>query len=715
MNIPPKTLEDLEFNKVLEEIATHARTERVKRVILQTKPLKNEKAALFRLKATNEYLAAIEGANRFPFGDYSDIREELEKLDIENYRLSADSFLAIRSQMKQIRELKNFLEKFENYYPVLNEQIRRLDFKDEIMKEIEKVFDKNGEIKDSASPALKDIRNSKKNVSAQLTKAFNSALKASFDYLDDIGESVMDGKRVLAVASMHRKKVNGRLVGMSKSGSISFIEPESVLNLQRSLDELQEDEKLETQRILFNLTELMREFQPELISYQNFLFQLDLISSQAKYAFDINAVLPKINRTKRIHLIDAYHPLLYFKHKKEKKKIIPQTLSLNEGNRILVISGPNAGGKSITLKTIGLLQLMIQSGILVPVHRNSEMSFFDSIFTDIGDNQSIENQLSTYSYRLKQMQMFLRKSDENTLLLIDEFGTGTDPELGGALAEVFLEEFYEMEAFGIFTTHYTNIKVLVEGLDAAQNASMLFDERSLEPLYLLEVGQAGSSFTFEVAQKNKIPFRLINRAKKKTERNKVRLDKTILKLQQEKFDVQKTRYQLKELKTKSEEHQEILEQTQDRIQSKLVDFQRLYESDQKIFQLGKKVDEMADDYLKNKSRKKLIGEFLKLIEMENSTKSTAHFKEKRTEQIAKKKLKKDLEKNADKIKEIQVKTKIKEKEEVQKKIDSLKKGDRVRIKGSVSSGTVEKIENETITINYGTFRTKISIFEVEKI
>ena len=218
----------------------------------------------------------------------------------------------------------------------------------------------------------------------------------------------------------------------------------------------------------------MREFQPELISYQNLLFQMDLIASQAKYAFEINAVLPNINYEKRIHLIEAYHPILWLKHHQENKKIIPQTLGMNKDQRVLVISGPNAGGKSITLKTIGLLQLMIQSGILVTVHPKSEMSFFDAIFTDIGDNQSIENQLSTYSYRLKQMQYFLRKSNENTLLLIDEFGTGSDPELGGALAEVFLEEFYEMEAYGIFTTHYSNIKILVEQLEAAKNASMLF-------------------------------------------------------------------------------------------------------------------------------------------------------------------------------------------------------------------------------------------------
>lgn len=715
MNIPDKTLEDLEFHTVLAEIEKYAKTDRVKRVIQKTRPLSSQKAINFRLNATNEFLSGLQGENRFPFGDYSDVREDLERLEVENFRMPPSTFLAIKTHMQQILELKKFLEKFESYFPVLHSRVQKIDYQKEVLTQIEKVFDKHGEVRDNASPDLKSIRVKIKATSNKLSDTFNGTMRANREFLDDIGESVVDGRRVLAVSSMYRKKVAGRLVGSSKTGSISYIEPEAVLRIQRELDELKEDEKKIIDVVLLALTSLMREFQPELISYQNFLFQMDLIASQAKYAFEINAVLPNINYEKRIHLIEAYHPILWLKHHQENKKIIPQTLGMNKDQRVLVISGPNAGGKSITLKTIGLLQLMIQSGILVTVHPKSEMSFFDAIFTDIGDNQSIENQLSTYSYRLKQMQYFLRKSNENTLLLIDEFGTGSDPELGGALAEVFLEEFYEMEAYGIFTTHYSNIKILVEQLEAAKNASMLFDENSLEPLFLLEVGQAGSSFTFEVAQKNKIPFRLINRAKKKIERNKIRLDKTILKLQQEKFDVQKTKIQLKEIQSKSEEQRVELEETQDKIQSKLVDFQRLYENEQKLMHLGKKVDEMADEYLKKKSRKKLIGEFLKLIEMENAAKPKEHFKFKKRQLKAKQLLKQDLTKNADKLQEVKQKIEKKHKEDTQQKIAALKIGDRVRIKNSSSVGTIDKIEGETITINYGSFRTKISIFEVQKI
>ena len=252
---------------------------------------------------------------------------------------------------------------------------------------------------------------------------------------------------------------------------------------------------------------------------QNFLLQIDIIYAKAKYAQEINAVLPTINIKERdIKYLKAYHPLLLNANRIEGKKTYPQDLCLDSKNRIIIISGPNAGGKSITLKTMGLLQLMLQSSMLIPVHEKSNSCLFDQILTDIGDNQSIENHLSTYSYRLKNMKSFLKKFNSNTLFLIDEFGTGSDPDLGGALAEVILEDFYEREAFGLITTHYSNLKILATELPAMSNANMQFDSKTLEPVFKLILGEAGSSFTFEVAQKNGLPFNLINRAKKKIER-----------------------------------------------------------------------------------------------------------------------------------------------------------------------------------------------------
>src|SRR5690606_24974630 len=318
-----------------------------------------------------------------------------------------------------------------------------------------------------------------------------------------------------------------------------------------------------------------------------------------------------------------------------------------------------------------------------------------------------ENQLSTYSYRLKQMSYFIRNVDENTILLVDEFGTGSDPELGGALAEVFFEEFYERKAFGIFTTHYTNIKIAAENLPEAINASMLFDEKTLNPLYKLEIGQAGSSFTFEVAEKNKIPFRLINRAKKKVEQDKVRLDKTILKLQQEKFEIQKTKNQVEELKITSEEQNKELESTQEKIREKLVDFQLLYDNELKALNVGKKMNEWADDYLKSKNKKKLISNFLKWVEMENSKKTETISIEKKKEKIVEKEVKKELKKNKEILVEEKQKIEEKKEKEIQKSIDNLKPGDRVKIKDSTSVATVEKIEGKSVLLNYGQFTAKV--------
>src|SRR5690554_2032261 len=335
---------------------------------------------------------------------------------------------------------------------------------------------------------------------------------------------------------------------------------------------------------------------------------MDLLYAKAKYATKISAVMPILSKEKRISLQKAYHPLLLVSNNKRNQKTYPQTIELDISKRIIVISGPNAGGKSITLKTVGLLQVMLQSGMLIPVEPQSEIWFFKRVMTDIGDNQSIENHLSTYSYRLKKMNQFLRKCDDKTLFLIDEFGTGSDPELGGALAETFLEVFYERNAFGIITTHYTNLKLLANELPDAINANMQFDRKSLEPLYQLQLGEAGSSFTFEVAQKNGIPYSLINRSKKKVERGKIRFDKSIADLQKERSKLQKTTDSLKSKELLTAKQKDKLEEINARIQQKLEGYQELYDSNQRLIYLGQKINDLSEKYFVNKKKKDLIGE-----------------------------------------------------------------------------------------------------------
>ena len=718
MQILQDHMNELEFPKLLEEITPYAYSPRVAEKISNIKPLP-QKEAEFLLKKTSEYLSSYESENYIPFDEYEDIEEPLKLMLIENFRLETSAFLRIRKITEQIGKLQSFFPKFSENFPNLEEEIKGLEFRKEIIDKISAVFNRFGEVKNEASPLLKEIRESisiaKKNIQENFNKSLNH--HAQQDFLDEIRESTIEDQRVLAVKSGFKKRVSGRVLGVSKTGSITYIQPDSVVRHYHQLRESEEEQKKEVDRILRKLTSEIAEFHTQLSDYQEYLYNLDITRAKAKFAEKINGILPKINTHKTLKLIDAYHPLLWLRNTQENKAIFPQTLQLSEKNRIICISGPNAGGKSITLKTLGLLQLMIQSGILVPIHPRSEMFFFDKLMTDIGDNQSIENHLSTYSSRLKKMSRIVREADENTLLLIDEFGTGSDPELGGALAEAFLEFFYEKESFAVITTHYTNIKLVVEQLPHAQNAAMLFDEETLEPMYKLEVGQAGSSFTFEVAEKNNIPRFIIHSAKKKIERDVVNLDKTIVKLQQEKFEVEKLKSDLTEKREITQNKRENLQKLNEQLQQKLYNFQKLYEEEYRKLQFGTRIQSFIDDYAKGKSRKDIVKEFIKILEQEKFRKNQNTEKiEAEKLKVVKRKVTQELKKESVIQTITETQEKIQERERRERAL-WLKVGQRVRIIGSTSIGTIEKIDSKTnkATINYGLFKTQISTDELERV
>ena len=542
LSISTKTLQDLEFNTVLEQTAEYCISNLGKLKTLEIQPFSNKRKLFFELNLVNEYVSSFENENRIPNHYFEDITEEIKRLAIENSFLEIEGYLKITTTSDTVNEQKKFLKKFATYYPTLFQLSENIEFTTVVSDSIKKIITSYGEIADNASPILKQIRKDIGSVRGKISESFSKALTRNIasGFLDDIKETIIDNQRVLAVTAMYRKKIKGSLLGSSKSGNIVYIAPQATLTHSRELQNLIYEEKQEIVKILRALAEEIRPFVNLLKEYIEFLTHLDVIDAKAKYANSINALLPKITKEKKIYFKNAFHPILWKKNKQQNIETVPQTIQLNHQQQIIVISGPNAGGKSITLKTIGLLQTMLQSGLLIPVDERSSTTLFNTILTDIGDNQSIENQLSTYSYRLKNMHNFLRKCDDKTLFLIDEFGTGSDPELGGALAEIFLEEFHQKEAYGIITTHYANLKVLANELDNVTNANMQFDERTLEPLYKLFIGQAGSSFTFEVAQKNGIPYSIINRAKKRVENEKIRLDKTISKLQKERNRLQKT-------------------------------------------------------------------------------------------------------------------------------------------------------------------------------
>ena len=751
--ITQKTLNDLEFNRVLQLISEFCATDPGKKEVLQLRPLSGLQAVLNELDQADEYLSSFTFDNRIPNHYFEDITKEMHLLQIEDSFLEGASFLKISSVSATVNELIRFLKKNKEIYPVLYHQIGKINYTTKIILSIERIISNFGDVKDKASEELYQIRKEINRIRGQIGASFTRALNqySNSGYLDDIKESVVDNQRVLAVQAMHRKKIKGTILGSSKTGSIVFIAPQSTLQYTREIQNLLYEEQEEIVKILKKLTDEIRPFQDLLLIYQSYLTHLDTVTARAKYALHSHACKPGISKEKQIHLIDAYHPILWDENNKNKLKTIPQSVTLNKEQRIIVISGPNAGGKSITLKTIGLLQVMFQSGILIPVNNKSKISFFENVLTDIGDNQSIENHLSTYSYRLKNMRNFLRKCNQNTLFLIDEFGTGSDPELGGALAEIFLEEFYEKGAYGIITTHYANLKVLASELDQMINANMQFDQRSLEPLFKLNTGQAGSSFTFEVAQKNGIPFSLINRAKKKVEKEKIRLDKTIAKLQKERLQLQRKAERLEQEKSKAEESSTDLVAKQKKIQEKINSFQELYDNNQKMLAYGRKINEFTNRYFQRKNKKELISDFLKWVTIEQTRfeklkkdkvsvklkKITPKEEEKipvskrerkkinREKRILQKQKEEELKQKETELKKAEEevlkevekvrirKKKLKKREEFLKTDYQFKINDRVRLVDGNAKGTIEKIEKNIATINYGLFTAKAGLNKLE--
>ena len=714
INIHEKTLQDLEFSTVLQQVSEHCVTDLGKAKALEIVPYDNKKTLLISLQLTHEYVSSFDNGNRIPNHGFDVITKELQLLNIENTYLETHSLKKLISISLTVNEILKFFKKFAEYYPNLHQYTSHIEITTKIIEKVDAVVDRFGDVKDNASALLSGLRQNINKIKGKINSSFTTALNAyhNLDYLDDIRESVVDNKRVLAVKAMHRRNVKGAIMGGSKTGSIVYIEPEATLQHSRELNNLEYEEGEEVIRILKEVTNFIRPFKPLLENYQAFLTTIDVIAAKAKYAKSMNGILPEVTEKREMHLRDAYHPLLYLNNLKKKEKTFPQTIALKNDSRIIVISGPNAGGKSITLKTVGLLQVMLQSGMLIPVHERSKVCLFDRILSDIGDNQTIENHLSTYSYRLKQMNYFLKKCNKKTLFLIDEFGTGSDPELGGALAETFLEVFYDREAFGIITTHYSNLKLLANEKEHMINANMLFDERSLEPMYKIVLGQAGSSFTFEVAQKNGIPYNLINKSKKKIERSKVRFDATIAKLQKERSKLEKTGESLKINEKKKLAEADKLEEINAKIQKKLESYQELYDSNQRLIYLGQKVNDLSQKYFNNKQKRDLMAELFKLVQIENSKRKKVSVKEVKVIKQKEQQVIKEIEKKVDVIRK---KKKAAKKRDIEtpKPKPVFKVGDRVRMEDGRAIGSIDKIEKNKAIVNYGMFTTNVSVEQLE--
>jgi DNA mismatch repair protein MutS2 len=519
-------------------------------------------------------------------------------------------------------------------YPSLYAVIKAVHFDKTLILEIDRVIDPDGNIRADASPELSKIRKAISGKQRELDKVFREIVQTyrTKGWLSDTVESFRNGRRVLSVPAEHKRKVRGIIHDESATGRTSFIEPEGIIQINNDIFDLEQEERREIYRILKTLSALLRPYVPQIRKYQDILVYFDLVYAKGRVASMMKAGHPQMRQTPHLYLLDARHPLLFLRNLPLARTTVPFTLRMEHGNRILVLSGPNAGGKSITMKSVGLLQLMVQSGLLVPVDERSEMGVFSNIFADIGDQQSIEDDLSTYSSHLSNMRQFVQHANERTLVLIDEFGSGTDPQMGGAIAESILRELNQRKIYGVITTHYSNLKIFAFKTKGILNGAMHFDKDHLSPTYELKVGRPGSSYAFEIAMKSGLDEKMLEYARHRSGKSETAVDQLLIDLQKEKKELEDQLQVMKE----REEKLERLMRTYDQMQRDM-EFrskrQKLEAKEQALQQAGRE----------NQAFEKLIRELKEEKNLEKAREIAAKVKEERQtlqEQVVE--LKKDI-------------------------------------------------------------------------
>ena len=558
---PENALTQLEFDKITTIILGHCQTNIGKELVEEMRIHTHLKYIQSSLRQTEEY-KYIKSANQyFPTDFVLDIRKDLKLLGIPGAQLTGEQWLLVRRLVDHIGNLyKWFDAERKQAYANLFEVIGESYYEKVIIENIDDIIDDRGNVKDNASDELAKIRMQLYKKRQELRRIFDKVIHklAKAGYTADIDESFSNGRRVVAVFSEYKRQVKGFLHGESDSRKTAFIEPEETIELNNELYGLEQDEQREVQRVLRLLTATLSPYSALLLSYIQMVGIFDFIRSKAILAIDMNAHMPMVQNNATSELIDAYHPLLYLYNQVTGKKTIPVNLQLDDEARILIISGPNAGGKTVSMKTLGLNQVMMQSGLLVPMNPTSQMGIYKQLFIQLGDTQNLAFELSTYSSHLMHMKHFIENANGKTMFFIDELGSGSDPHLGGAFAEVILEELSHRHAQGIVTTHYLNLKVMANHNKGIVNGAMQFDEVKLEPLYQLVVGKPGSSYTFAIAERIGLPKNLINRARKLVDTHHFELDKLLNRTEQDLQLVQKERRELhKKLKDNEQLQQDL--------------------------------------------------------------------------------------------------------------------------------------------------------------
>lgn len=707
---PPNFEEKIGFDRIRELIRDQCESSAGAEAVEGIRFLTDHEAILRELQLTEEFRLILLSERDFPSDPFQDYRPALQRIQPEGTFLSVEELAAFRGSLLTLKAVVRFFRKEERErYPMLSGIIAELKFYPALTDRIDLVLDKNNRVKDSASPELRKIRKAMNLKQSEVNSRMEKIMKGlrTEGLIDtDARIALRNGRPVLPVPAVNKRRISGIIHDESATGKTSFIEPQEVVEINNEIRELEYAEKREITKILLEVTGIIRPYTPELNGSAALFGTLDLLRAKARFALNIHARRPELLEGPVLDWQEAFHPLLFLAFQKENRKVIPLDMILNREQRILVISGPNAGGKSVCLQTVGLLQYMMQCGCLVSMDERSKMGIFNEIFMDMGDEQSIENDLSTYSSRLLNMKYFLKNAGKNSLVLIDEFGTGTEPMLGGAIAESILTELNRSGTFGVITTHYTNLKHFASSAEGIQNGAMLFDHSKLEPMFRLEMGKPGSSFAFEIARKIGLPEDLLKHAESLVGEEQVEFDRHLKDIARDKRYWENKRKRIRQAEKKLDQ---LLEQYSGELekldkQKKEILQKARNEADTLLSTVNKRIENTIQEIREAQAEKERTREARRKLEalsgkVRKEAESSGLVGSK-MEKVRKQKRKQEKIKRA-RGEEIPGK----QKEETRTSPPRLEKGSLVSIKGQPAEGEVLEIMNDNARVRLGSMVT----------
>ncbi len=678
----------------------------------------NYETVITQLGEVNEFCRIVRETDNFPASHFYDLREALQRIRIEGRFLEASELFDLKRSLESVRAIVLFFKKQDDEaFPLLKSKTANVQVFPYIYDRIDSIINKLGQIRDNASSELAQIRRSISSMQSNMSKRLHAILKqAQKDGLveEDASVAIRDGRAVIPITSANKRKIKGIVYDESATGKTSYVEPNEIVEMNNEIRELEYAERREITKILTQFSNDIRPYLDGLMYSWEFLGEIDFIRSKALLAVEFGAIFPDFSKDTIINWQQAIHPLLMQSLRKENRKIVPLDISLSKEKHILLISGPNAGGKSVCLKTVGLLQYMLQCGLLIPVREGSKTGIFSQLFIHIGDEQSLENDLSTYSSHLMNMKHMVKNSDEKTLVLIDEFGTGTEPMLGGAIAEAILSKLNELQTFGVITTHYTNLKHYASSAEGIVNGAMLYDSQNMNPLFQLEMGKPGSSFAFEIARKIGLPEEILERATEKVGKKHIDFDRNLRQINRDKRYWETKRQKIRKVeKILDEMAVNYEEELQETIKLRKEIMKKAKEdADLLLANVNRQIENTIQEIRKSQAEKEQTKRArLKLSKLKEEVADISNAND---EQINRKieKLRQHEEKRNQHRPEESVKSKVKERTEKQ---PELKPGDKVRIKGQNTTGDLIELNEKNAVVAFGQLITTLPRNQVERL